>query len=162
MAKTLPLDITLQPNCSTKFICTCHAYRHHWLPPFHTTFTDLDLTWGSQSQCEAKAIGFIFSHTFYLIEIKFDVMMKQSKLNILTLLFSKICWNKGNNCCFTDCMKKIGMHIEVYKSVWFKLECRYYCTLHFEISMIDLDLDSRSQECIQIFTDWFPSNLVGW
>ena len=24
---------------------------------------------------------------------------------------------------------------------------RYYCSLHFDTSLIDLDLDSRSQEC---------------
>ena len=31
----------VQPNFHT-----CHAYRHHWLLPFYTVFTDLDFTRG--------------------------------------------------------------------------------------------------------------------
>ena len=53
-------------------------------------FTDLDLACGSQGQCKGKPLGFI-SRTFYLIRIKFDVVMKQFKLNILSLHLSKIC-----------------------------------------------------------------------
>ena len=37
------------------------AYRHYWLLPFFTTFTDLDLAWGSQVQCKAKALYFDIS-----------------------------------------------------------------------------------------------------
>ena len=33
--------------------------------------------WGSQGQVKAKPIGFIFSHPFHLIRMKFDVVMKQ-------------------------------------------------------------------------------------
>ena len=40
----------------------CHAYRQHWLLPFYTTFTDIDLARGSQGQYKAKPIGFTFSH----------------------------------------------------------------------------------------------------
>ena len=32
---------------------------------------------------------------------EFDDVMKQCKLNILTLLLSKTDWNEGNNCCLT-------------------------------------------------------------
>ena len=53
---------------------------------FFSTFTDLDLAWGSQAQRKAKPISFILSHTFHLIRMKFDVMMKQFKLNVLRLL----------------------------------------------------------------------------
>ena len=35
-------------------------------------------------------IGYIFSHTFHLIRLKFDVVMKQFKLNKRRLLFNKI------------------------------------------------------------------------
>ena len=35
--------LTLHTNCTTKFVHTCPAYRHHWLLPSYTTFTDLDL-----------------------------------------------------------------------------------------------------------------------
>ena len=65
VAKTL--SWTLHVSSSTKLVHTCHVYRHDWLLPFCTTFTDLDLAWGSQGQCKAKSIGFIFSHTYQLI-----------------------------------------------------------------------------------------------
>ena len=38
----------------------------------------------------------LFSHTFHLIRMKFDVGMDQFKLIILGLLLSKIFYNKGN------------------------------------------------------------------
>ena len=36
---------------------------------------------------------------------------------------SKGYWKKGNNCCFIDCFKNfnVGMHSDVYESIWFKL-----------------------------------------
>ena len=37
---------------------------------------------------KAKPIGFIFSNTFHLIRVKFDVVMKQFKLNIWRLLIA--------------------------------------------------------------------------
>ena len=41
------------------------------------------------------------------------------------------------------------MHLDIYQSVWFKLgmliDNSY--TLHLDTSLIDHDLDSRSQEC---------------
>ena len=49
---------TFQPVC----IHTCQtytSYRHHWLLPFYTSFTDHDLAWGSQGQHKAKPLGFI-------------------------------------------------------------------------------------------------------
>ena len=76
----------LHANCSTKFFLTCHAYRVHCIFPF----TDLDLGWGVTGQHKAKPIGFIFSHPFHLTRMKFNVVMKQFKLNILRLLLSKI------------------------------------------------------------------------
>ena len=39
-------------------------------------FTDFDLAWGSQGHHKANHIGFIFSHAFYVIWMKFHVMMK--------------------------------------------------------------------------------------
>ena len=70
-----------------------HAYRQHWLLPFYTTFTDLDCALVSQGQHTAKSIRFIFFfvHTFHLIRMKFDVVMKQFKLNILRLFLSNTC-----------------------------------------------------------------------
>ena len=53
---------------------------------------------GSQGQHEAKAVGLIFLCTFHQIRIKFDIVMNETKLDIMRLPSSKIYWNKGNNC----------------------------------------------------------------
>ena len=47
------------------------------------------------------------SHTFHLIRIEFVVVMKQFKLNMLRLLSRRFYSDKGSNCCFTDCFKKM-------------------------------------------------------
>ena len=72
----------------TKFVDTCHTYGHYWLLQCFTTFTDFNFAWGSQGQ--QNIFGFIFSHTFHFIRLKFDVVMNQFKLKILRLLLSKI------------------------------------------------------------------------
>ena len=56
---------------------------------FFITFTDLKRGWESQGQCKAKPLGYIFSHTFELIRMKFEVL-KQLKLNIPKLCLSGI------------------------------------------------------------------------
>ena len=61
-------------------------------------YTDLYYTWGSR-QSKAKPIAFIFLHTFHLIRMKFDVLMKQYKLNIIRLLLNKIFVNVGKRKC---------------------------------------------------------------
>ena len=87
MAKTSNIILKL---FSQLFFKTCHVYRHHWLL-FCTTFSDLVLVWESQDQCKAKPTGFNFLHTFHLIRMKFDVVMKHFKLNIyLKKTLSKI------------------------------------------------------------------------
>ena len=43
---------TLHADCSTNLL---HTYRHCWLLPFYTTFTDLDLALGSQGQHKAQS-----------------------------------------------------------------------------------------------------------
>ena len=88
-------------NVQPKFYIAAMLLGTIWLLPFCTTFTDLDIAWGSQGQHKAKPAGFIFSQTFPLIRMKFDMMMKQFKLNILRLLLREIYGNKGNDCCFT-------------------------------------------------------------
>ena len=40
------------------------------------TFTVLNLSWGSQSQFKAKPPVFIFSHSFQVIRLKFDLVLK--------------------------------------------------------------------------------------
>ena len=135
--------------------------------------TDLDLVCGSQGQTQSKAkhVGFIFLHIFHLIRAKFNAVVKQLKLNILSRGFSKIYWNKGNNCCFTHCIKKLS-HWHAFRCLWMDLiqtqyDDRYYCTLHFDTSLIDLylDLDSRSQDCEKannFFTNYLKSVQSIW
>ena len=57
--------------------------------PFCTIFSGLDLGRVSHGQHKAKPLGFIFSHTFQLNEIKFGMIIKQFKLNVLGLLLSE-------------------------------------------------------------------------
>ena len=47
-------------------------------------------SWKSWSQCKAKPVGFIFSHTFQLIWLKFYIRLEQFKLNILMWFLSEI------------------------------------------------------------------------
>ena len=57
-----------------------YKYQFHW-----------PLLWlGSQDQLKAKPVWFIIFLTSPLIMMKFNVVLKQFKLNILTLLLSEI------------------------------------------------------------------------
>ena len=49
--------------------------------------------------------------------MKFDVVLKQLKLNIPILFLSEILLNEGNNCCFTDSVKNynVGLYLHVYE-----------------------------------------------
>ena len=91
---------------------------------FYTTVTSL----GGHKVSVKQNLLASFPFSFHLIRIKFDVVTKQFKLNILRvrLLLSKISWNERNNCCFTDtdCIKQtfnVVMHSDVYNPIWFKL-----------------------------------------
>ena len=96
---------TWYTNPSNKCVHTCHAYRQ---PPYILyQFQWPWPCWGSQGHCRTKLLGFIFSHTFELIWMKFNVAFKQFKLKILILLLLReICWIKRSSCCFTDCTNK--------------------------------------------------------
>ena len=58
------------------FLGICHAFWHHWLLPFYPIFTDLDLSQGTQVRHKAKPLGFIFSLSFPMIRMNFDVALK--------------------------------------------------------------------------------------
>ena len=110
---------TLHANCSTKLFHTWHVYRHYWLLPFNTTFTDLDLAWGSQDQCLAS-----FSCTLFI----------WSGWNLVC------CWRNSSGTSwyyfwvrFIETWKitavlhtasknlNVGMHLYVNEWIWFKL-----------------------------------------
>ena len=86
----------------------------------------------------------------------FDVVLKQFRLNIQTLLKSEIFLLMGNNCCFTDNIKNIfGMCTDIYEQI--SSMCGnmmnitesfydiYYSSLQFDIILGDCD--SKAQEC---------------
>ena len=74
-------------------------------------------TLGSQDQRKANPVSFIFSHTFHLIRMKFDVVMEQFKLNMLRLLLSKIYETRVMTAVLQTTSKNfnIGMHTDVCK-----------------------------------------------
>ena len=125
ICKARPLILDIMPDFFNRILChTCDAYKHCWLLPFYTIFTDLNQ--GSQGKHKAKPVGFIFPHTFHMIKMRYDLAMTQFKLNILRQLLTEIYGIKGNNCCFTDCIKqktkKLRWHaFENYEPMWFKL-----------------------------------------
>ena len=67
------------------FFHACHAYSHYSLPPFYTTFTGLDLGWGHKVSTKQSLFHFL---TFQQIKMKFEVMVKQFRQNILILCLS--------------------------------------------------------------------------
>ena len=89
MAKTLTLDIVTQTFLSILFIPTMLISTidfYHFMPLSLT----LTLAGGSQGQRKVKPRGFTFSHAIPLHRMKFDIVLKQFKVNILALLLSKI------------------------------------------------------------------------
>ena len=66
-------------------------------------------------------------------------MVKQLKPNIPSLLLSKIYVIMGNDCCFTDCIKKtltlasIQTFMNWFSQTWY--DDRNYWTLHFDTSL---------------------------
>ena len=102
---------------------------YYHFTPHSTTLT---MACGSQGQRKAKPSGFIFSHTFQLIRINFVLAFEQ-----FNTLWSEISRIKGNNCCFTDCVKNfnVGMHPDVY--IWFK----FAMTIGITNSYVRLTLD---------------------
>ena len=77
VAKTLTLNITCQ--VSAMLIGTTDFY--HFMPLSLT----MTLPGVHKVSAKQKSICFIFSHTFHLIKMKFDVVMTQFKTNILRL-----------------------------------------------------------------------------
>ena len=75
--QTFCMTKTLHSNFSTRCVHTCPACRHHWLLQCYITFTDLDLVWESQGWHKVKCIGFIFLHTFKLVIMKLNMVLKQ-------------------------------------------------------------------------------------
>ena len=108
-----------QPSCVVKTLTlyiTCKLCNHifhgmliltdYSLLPFYTTFTMLDLARGSQGQGKTKPLFFIFSQTFQLIRMQFEVVLKQFKLNVPILFWAR----------FNETKEMTAVH-------WLNLEC---------------------------------------
>ena len=124
---------TILPNVFIPAMLIGTIDFYHFMP-FTLTLT---LPWG-QAQHEAKSIGFIFSHTFHLIRMKFDVVLKQFKMNFMSLLLSNICVlgvHKGNSCYFIDYSKQnlLLACIQMFTNQTLYYD-RYCCTVYFGTS----------------------------
>ena len=82
-AKTLTLYITCK--LFNQILSHLPCLQAPLTSTIFVTFSGLDLGLGSQGQGKAKPVGFLFSHTFQVNGVKFDVMVNQFKLNILML-----------------------------------------------------------------------------
>ena len=49
--------------------------------------------------------SFSRTHEFSATRVKFDLVLKQFKLNIMKLILSENYMIQGNTCCFADCVK---------------------------------------------------------
>ena len=74
------------------------------------------------------------------------MVMKQFKINFLSEMYVL----KGNGCCLTDCVTKLTL--ACIRTLMNRFtpnlvsDDRSYCTQHFDTSVSDLDLDSKSRE----------------
>ena len=65
---------------------------------------------------------------FYTDQDEIWCMLTQFSLNFLKVPLSQSDGNKGNNCCFTDCIKNfyVDMHLNIYEPINFKLVVMIY------------------------------------
>ena len=112
---------TLHAIFSTSFFSNVPSlYYKHQLIPLSLTLPEDHKVRGSQGQCKSKSL--IFSHMFPLIRIKFDLVLKQFKLNIVILFLSEMYWNKKKTAVLFTGSKNfnVGMHSDVYELIWFR------------------------------------------
>ena len=117
---------TFQPHILAPALLIGTIYFYHFIP--HLVSLALP---GVTRYVQCKIFCFIFARTYHLIRMKFDVMLKQFKWNVLILLFSNI--NSG----FMQCVKKkVVMQLDVYKPIWFKLGRMIYCTIVYILILV--------------------------
>ena len=92
VAKTLALIFTCKLY-NHFFFHSSHAYKHYWLLPYYTTFTDLDLTLVHKVNAKQNLLA-SFSRTLFNCW-NLTMVLKQFLLNILMLLFIGISWKRG-------------------------------------------------------------------
>ena len=148
-AKALIFEFTcIQTYFSTKLFHTCHTYRHHI--PLSLTLT----VPGGHKVSAKENLLILVSHTLFRWS-GWNLIWWWSSSSWTTQYYFWVRFDVSReiNCCFLTASTNfnIGMHSDVYESIWFELgiwyDDRYYWTLHFDASLIDLDFDSRSQQC---------------
>ena len=99
---------TLCVNFSTSMF---HTWACSWTSLTPTILNHLPWLWpclGNHRVSAKQNLLVSFSCTRY-IKCKFDMVLKQFKPNIVILLVREMPWNKGHNCCFIDCIKKLNV-----------------------------------------------------
>ena len=66
--------------------------------------------------------SWLYFLTFLLFSVKFCMVLKPFKLNILILTLSESLGSSGNNCYFTDSVWNfnVGLHSDIIKFIWRK------------------------------------------
>ena len=137
----------LSANFSTKFFHTVHAICTIDFCCFMALSVSLTLA-GVTKSAQSKPLGFIFSRIFQLINMKFEMMLKQFKLNNLILLWNEINGIQIIATLFSMTVSEnchIDMCLDVYVPIWFKFSITIDIFEHLDASLSDLDLHLRSQ-----------------
>ena len=157
------LTLDIKHKLSTKFFHNCFGYRNHWLWPFYTTFSDLDLGWGHKGQHKTKDVGLFSCRFFQLNGVNFSMVMKQFNLR---LFLSMILESRGKKVLF-DCWKTFNMDIllGVYEPVWFSLDVidttEFYILIQVSITFMLLQ-GHGMQERKNICANCLPNLSVVW
>ena len=149
MARNLTLDITCK--LFNQFFHTCHAYKHHWLQPFYSPFTNLDIAWRSKDQCKENLMASFSRTLFNWSGWNFIWCWSKSSWTSWYYFWATFKGTREITAVLWTVSKtfKVGMLSDVYEWIWFATWCddRYCCALHVDTSLTDLDLDSISQGC---------------
>ena len=95
------------------------VYRHHWLIPLYATFSDLDLAWGHKVSAKENLLASFLTH----FSADWDEIRCGDKVEHRDTTLSKIERNKGITAVLLTVSKyfNVGMHSDIYWSVWYKL-----------------------------------------
>ena len=112
----------------------------------------LNLVGGEIVSTKQNLLTSFSRRTFQLSGMKFCLVVKQFKVNVLSFLLSEVSWIKGRKKLLLDSTRKknvkVGRHLHVYELINILVQTWYddinYCILHLDTSVCDLDLDSRS------------------
>ena len=144
--KKPPKDVSVGDNTQTvQPILFIPAMLKVSIDFYHFVPLSLTLAWPcATGSAQSKTYWFRFSHISHLIKMKFDVVMKQFKLNVPSKIFRR----KGNNCCFTDYLKNNNKKNKTKNKTTNK-QTKQNKTKQTLTSL-----------CIRMFMNGFDSNLV--